>query len=307
MTLQGPDGAAFREFADEVRAQLGTISSGVDTGGHGAVDLLEVSIAESAQTLRLLQQSPPQRADRLLEIGSGLGLTSIYLERSGHDITSVEPAATGFSFHGRVAAILFDVLGASHPHIAATADSIPSSAGPFDLVFSNNVVEHIGDPFAALDHLMSLLADGGRMLHSCPNYSFPYEPHFGVPLLPVRPALTARFLPERISASEVWASLNFVTAGQVKRWADDSGFRVDFRRGQLADSIERLTRDQEFADRHRSIGRLAGVLQATGVTRVVRHLPAKASTPMEFIVTSDGSRRTATGSTNSQRPLRHSM
>lgn len=287
--FEGPEGTAFEEFAAEVRSLVGRIGVGVDTGDLDPTGLLDVSIAESAQTLRVLARAAPRRSDRLLEVGSGLGLTSIFLERQGYDIVSVEPAAAGFSFHERVAGIVFEALGAAHRHIADAADEIPSATGPFDVIFSNNVLEHIAELLPTLDHLSSLLAADGRMIHSCPNYSFPYEPHFGVPLLPVRPALTARILPGRISDSELWASLNFVTARRIERWGERSGMTVEFRQGQLADSIERLTRDAEFARRHRVMTRIAAALEATRVTRALRHLPARMSTPMEFTVTAASS------------------
>jgi 2-polyprenyl-3-methyl-5-hydroxy-6-metoxy-1,4-benzoquinol methylase len=72
-------------------------------------------------------------------------------------------------------------------------------AGTFDLIFSNNVFEHVRDVQAALATLGALLRPGRVMVHNCPNYDVPYEPHFGIPLLPLRPASTARVLPKSIT------------------------------------------------------------------------------------------------------------
>lgn len=276
-----PFAGDFAAFGDEVRALAPAMQSDADRQLGPALDR---AIAESAQTLRLLARHRLDRSERLLEIGSGLGLSSIFLGRQGFDITSVEPAGTGYDWHADMAQSLYRALDASHEHLTVPAGDIPPSAGKFDLIFSNNVVEHIDEPIDTLTHISTLLTPGGRLLHSCPNYSVPYEPHFGIPLLPWNPAATARILPGRIGRSDLWRSLNFIRAGDVRTWAQEAGLTVDFEQGQLASSIERLTVDKEFAARHRVMSKVAGVMVATRVTRALRRLPAAWSTPMEFTV-----------------------
>ena len=39
--------------------------------------------------------------------------------------------------------------------------------------------------------------EGGAMIHMCPNYFVPYEPHFGIPLIPFAPRATQRFFRAR--------------------------------------------------------------------------------------------------------------
>jgi hypothetical protein len=57
----------------------------------------------------------------------------------------------------------------------------------------------------------------------------------------------------------LWQSINFVTARDVRRVAASHGATVTFERGLLADPIDRL-REPEFVARHRTLGRLARVL-----------------------------------------------
>lgn len=44
---------------------------------------------------------------------------------------------------------------------------------PFDLIYSNNVLQHTTDPVAFLTHHMPLLKDDGRIVLSCPDGSVP--------------------------------------------------------------------------------------------------------------------------------------
>ena len=172
------------------------------------------------------------------------------------------------------------------PRTAAigAADLDPELHGRFDLIFSNNVLEHIDDPVAALHSMRRVLTDGGVMIHSCPNYSVPFEPHFGFPLIPGRPAATRRVLPASISSSDVWNSLNFVTARQIRQWSTDLGLTTRFRSGALATSVERLGTDTEFRDRHRALAFVGQALVTIRATDVLRRLPATWSTPMDFIM-----------------------
>jgi SAM-dependent methyltransferase len=166
----------------------------------------------------------------------------------------------------------------THPHLAVSIEDITTEqAGTFDLIFSNNVLEHVDDVETALGALSALLRPGGVMVHNCPNYSVPYEPHFGIPLVPIRPASTARVLPDTITSTGLWQSINFVTAREVRRIAARQGAEVSFERGLLGDTMERFA-EPEFARRHPALARLAGVLGA--IAPVLRRVPPALATPM---------------------------
>lgn len=252
--------------------------TGVDAEWLGSN--VATALAESRHTLHLIEAHLAPRV-RMLEVGSGLGLTSAFLASEGHDITSIEPGGSGFEHHERVNPALRAALGVEHRHHVVDVESVTreSLGGPFDLVFSNNVIEHVDDVDRAFVALAALLNDDAVMLHHCPNYSVPYEPHFGIPLLPGRPAATAKILPARIADSSLWASLNFVRARDVAALGDRLGASVEFRAGVLADSFARLG-EAEFGERHpvlRRVGRVMAVLDP-----LVRRLPPRWVTPMTF-------------------------
>lgn len=284
--------AGFADFVERVTSAEFAETLG-ERVGWDAADLrsrLVLGAAEAAQTVRMLAGVAVADGDRVIEIGAGLGLASAYLSSCGFDVVALEPAGIGFDEHASVARNVAELLGSSHDVLEFGAESLrPEDQGRFGLIFSNNVLEHVESPVMALRALSSVLADDGVMIHSCPNYAIPFEPHFGLPLVPFRPFSTARLLPGRIRSSDVWRSLNFVTAREVREAARELGLQVHFRPGTFAASLERLDTDPEFRRRHRAIGRVAGLLRRTGVLRMMRRLPATWSTPMDFMMVRDGS------------------
>jgi SAM-dependent methyltransferase len=101
----------------------------------------------------------PERANDVLEIGCGRGLTGqLIQERLGCRVTGVE----------------------LHPTIAAEASARLSRVivgdigtveidGHYDAIVASELIEHVADPDAVLRKLAALLAPGGRIVLSVPN------------------------------------------------------------------------------------------------------------------------------------------
>jgi 2-polyprenyl-3-methyl-5-hydroxy-6-metoxy-1,4-benzoquinol methylase len=220
---------------------------------------------------------------RILEVGAGLGLVSFQLRREGYDVTALEPAGMGFDFF-RVAAeeVRRTAANIDLPFLDLEASALdPETHGRFNFIFSVHVMEHVGDLEAAFAAMVSVLRPGGVMVHLCPNYTAPYEPHFSLPLIPLFPKLTGKIVGRRVSEDPVWRSLNFVTYGDLVRIADRHGLSVTFEANQLHDAFQRLGSDPDFASRHR--GLVTGIyrmLSATGLLGLLRHVPPRLATPM---------------------------
>jgi 2-polyprenyl-3-methyl-5-hydroxy-6-metoxy-1,4-benzoquinol methylase len=241
---------------------------------------IRVALAERDHTLGFLGATL-RPGQRVLEVGSGLGLTSAVLAAAGVDVTSIEPGGLGFEDYERTNLVIRELLGVDHPHHPIGVDELEEhQLGLFDLIFSNNVLEHVPDVERALTALDASLAVGAEMVHGCPNYAVPYEPHFGLPLVPMRPAATARLLPRHVRESGLWRSLNWITARQVARVAERHRRTVEFTRGTLADSVARLGDDEEFAARHGVLARLDPLLRH--LLTPLRAVPPRCSTPMVF-------------------------
>ncbi|MBA3447600.1 MAG: methyltransferase domain-containing protein [Pseudaminobacter sp.] len=232
---------------------------------------------------------------RILEVGSGPGILSYFLRSEGYDITALEPVGIGYDFMGAA----FDAMSRRSqevdlPFLPIGAEALdPAIHGQFDLVFSIHVLEHLPDREAGLNAMDRVLADGGTMLHVCPNYRFPYDPHFGIPLIPVWPAATRYILPSSIGSSGKWKSINFITAGHVERFARNRNYTIRYSANVFADMIKRTQTDAEFSKRHSGFaGRMIKLARATGLLGLVEKVPPQFLSPIIFTM-QRGSPRTS--------------
>ena len=222
---------------------------------------------------------------RVLEVGSGIGLFAGFLRSINIDVTELEPVGLGFEFIGEAREALSSYTRPS-AHLDIGVEQLdPALHGSFDLIFSLNVLEHVADWRLALGACASVLAETGQMIHAHPNYTIPYEPHFGVLLVPFLPALTSHFLPDRMTNSDTWRSLNWITARQVRRFCRSTGLHVEFRAGVLARAVDRVTTDQLFQERHQGIAqRGAELASRIGLVRLLERLPATLNSPTEYVI-----------------------
>jgi len=224
----------------------------------------------------------------ILEVGSGMGIVARFLVSLGHRVVATEPAIEGFERMAHFTASVDAVAG--EPTAPGTLrrlslgvdDLAAAGLGPFDLVFSANVLEHVPDPGRAIVSLAGLLRPGGVQAHVCPNYAFPYEPHIQRPLLPFVPAATRWFLPRRLTESTEFSSVNFITARTVTRAARDAGLAPEFEPGVLREAFDRFVADPTFAARHAGIGSAVAVVRALRLDRLAGRLPASLASPMRF-------------------------
>ena len=221
---------------------------------------------------------------RVLEVGAGLCLLSLFLRAQGHEIVALEPVGIGFDFFTAATdEILENAKFCGLERLAIPAEALlRESHGEFDLIFSVHVLEHMADLDVAFAGMARVLSPRGTMIHLFPNYTVPYEPHFGIPLVPFFPRASAALYRRRISAAEdLWRSLNFITLRRFARLSRQHDLSVEFRRGVLYDFLQRFADNPIFAARHRNgiVGRLFGGLRALGLLSSTRHLPPRLATP----------------------------
>lgn len=245
-------------------------------------DTLRDSLGEARHFLRSLPVEG-MSGKRVLEVGAGLGFVSAYLEKKGVLVEAVEPAIGGYVDHQRLLPVVLQILGAKFVlHRCAVHELSPSKDGRYDLVISHNVLEHMTDLERSFQVMSRLLAPRGRMIHSCPNYFIPYDPHYGVWLSPFFPAVTPLFSKKIRQAPAVWRSLNFITARKMRRLAARRGYSVRFEKGLMHEALVRTETDPAFAVRQKGWPRtFHRWLRNCGLLWAVRSLPATWSTPMK--------------------------
>jgi len=220
---------------------------------------------------------------RLLEVGAGLCLLSLFLNREGYQITALEPAMGGFGLFEQLKKSLLD----HHTDIDLTvldkpAQSLnPESDGYFDLIYSNNVIEHIPVWPDAMSAMATVLHSDGTMIHSCPNYTVPYEPHYGVPVFRHFPGLSrSLFLPSDANP-EIWESLNFICCRDIKNYCKKKMLSAEFKDELLYVSLKRIDDDPVFKERHKGmVTTTASFIMKSGLGALIRRIPASLSTPM---------------------------
>lgn len=241
------------------------------------------SIEEAAHTLSFVREAD-LASKRVLEAGAGLGILACTLHSKGFDVAALEPGETGFEENRSAALCVREELGAGFPLFECNIEELsPERHGCFGLIFSNNVLEHVADPERALAAMKRVLEPGGAMIHNCPNYTVPYEPHYRMMLVPAVPRLTRFLVPRRIREDACWRSLNFITHAAVRRAARNIGCDVTFEKELMYKAFKRLEADPLFGERQSGLPRrVYGVLKNLGLLGAVRHLPYQLSTPMVF-------------------------
>ena len=199
-------------------------------------------------------------------------LLSCALQAAGYRVWALEPVGSGFSHMDRLRHIVWDF--ATRQGCAPNLDSIKAEQldrdREFDYAFSINVMEHVDDVALVLRRVWSALRPGASYRFVCPNYAFPYEPHFGIPTL-FSKTLTERVFRRRILASPIvadprgtWTSLNWISVASVRRIARESlGVEPEFDRTVLDRYVRRAIADSSFQRRHSPVVRRAFTLLDT--------------------------------------------
>jgi SAM-dependent methyltransferase len=223
-----------------------------------------------------------QTGARLLEIGAGSLMLSCTLTREGYDVTALEPIAPGFSHFTRLQQVVLDYAeqtGGAPEVMRCPAETLDID-DRFAFAFSVNVMEHVGDIARTLKATHRALKAGGTHRFVCPNYAFPYEPHFNMPTLFSR-ALTMRVFRQRILASPaaadpaaLWSSLNWIAVRDVRRICRALAIRPSFRADIFDLYLERVSSDPVFRKRRgRVLNAFIGGLRRSGLMGFARLIP----------------------------------
>ena len=123
---------------------------------------------------------------KILEVGGGIHLLTSFLSKD-YDITSIEPGG----FKGFTDELRNKILNQHKLKVHTTTVENFTTDTKFDFIFSMNVLEHTDDIKQHFISCMNLLKDEHSLLFiQCPNYAFPFEPHFYKWFIPFFPNFT---------------------------------------------------------------------------------------------------------------------
>ncbi|TAK64224.1 class I SAM-dependent methyltransferase [Methylobacter sp.] len=192
----------------------------------------------------------------VLEVGAGSLLLSCQLVREGFKVLALEPVGDGFSHFERLRELILEraeTFGCVPQMLNQRAEEL-SMKDYFDYAFSINVMEHVSDVKTVITNIGASLRPAASYRFTCPNYLFPYEPHFNIPTF-FSKKITEKIFKNKIfrnsklpDPSGTWKSLNWITVCQVSKIAGrTSELKVVFNRMFLVSTLERIGSDQEFA------------------------------------------------------------
>lgn len=208
---------------------------------------------------------------KVLEVGSGpcILLHEISSKYKHLEITGIEPMADGFEFFSDFQAVVKKHYPGLRVHLGGYESF--RSHHKWDLIFLINVFEHLSDWQHFLRFAKNSLSENGKCVILCPNYSFPYESHFAIPII-FNKYMTGKIFRHHIHKFEIenncrglWKSLNFVKLGQVLKFSELENISVRSSPTIVVDMIDRLSLDSEFARRQKYLFWPAKFLQKSGL------------------------------------------
>lgn len=209
----------------------------------------------------------------ILEIGCGSGILLSICHESfpEKNYVGLEPFGSGFDCLKR----LNKAVQEMGIEISNKSYEAYRSEKKFDLIFAINVFEHLDDWKHNLEWISNHLKVGGKFITLQPNYSFPYESHFKLPII-FNKKFTHLVFKSYITNFEnenecpgLWKSLNFIKKRQVKSFITKCN--IDLKLDDLPiidEMINRLTTDDEFLKRQKIIGYAAKIIKATGLLKL---------------------------------------
>ncbi|MDD5454382.1 MAG: methyltransferase domain-containing protein [Candidatus Ratteibacteria bacterium] len=115
--------------------------------------------------IRRLLTSLPRSEDmlRVLDVGCGSGSALDYFR----DFTPGSIETTGLDFNKRALEL---VAAKQHKIISGRIEDISLPENYFDIIYSNNVIEHVAEPFVMIKKISNALKPGGVFLCETPNF-----------------------------------------------------------------------------------------------------------------------------------------
>lgn len=271
---------------EQARHWLSSLREHVVSQRVDLVELFDVYAGEALFGREILQenlQALPVGAS-VLEVGAGSMMLSTVLAREGFSITALEPVAEGFSHFTELQALVLQRCAQEpwQPQVLALPAEQLQQSARYDFAFSVNVMEHVSDYPLVLTRVIEALKPTACYRFTCPNYLFPYEPHFNIPIVltkKITAKVFSRLIFSKAGMSDpqgTWNSLNWISTHGIRRHLEClPGISFGFSNTLFRSMVLRTTSDPGFAAR-RSIwlNRLLRMVTRLRLDRLISLLPA---------------------------------
>jgi SAM-dependent methyltransferase len=230
---------------------------------------------------------------KILEIGGGILGLAIQLASEGFEVTTVEPVGKGFTGVSFIIEIYLEIAREENLSFKFIKSPIEACEfnHEFDFIFSINVMEHLENPFSVLLQMTDALKPAGSYRFFCPNYDFPYEPHFSKWLWLRR---NASFYLESSRAKglklgtleqkDLYESLNFITLRSITRFCQSNQIRFSCNKYAFYNLPDRVSEDRELAERHGYLGTIVIFMHRLKFHALAKVVPRKVQPVMDVTV-----------------------
>ena len=243
-----------------MEALITRIRAQVCSDAPSLLELFDTMANEARFARRWLDEDIARLKDgaAILEVGGGICLLSCLLASEGFSVTVIEPTGEGFGEFDALREIVLRHAkgrGASPQLVRCYAEDFTAQQ-TYDFAYSVNVMEHVNNPAQVIARVADVLNTAAHYRFFCPNYTFPYEPHFNIPTIGSK-ALTQRLFAQKIFNSTlmhnpagVWQSLNWITVRKLRRIiVKQPQLNMRCNPHILSQMLERATQDSTFAAR----------------------------------------------------------
>ena len=237
-----------------------------------------------------LQRLKP--GSEILEIGAGMFLLACQLQREGYAVTALEPVGSGFAHFYRLQKMVLDYAAQNQllPKILPYPAEQLEHVNQYAFAYSLNVMEHVTDVKEVLGRVSKSLHAGGRYRFVCPNYTFPFEPHFRIPIIINKNITLYVFKNKVLHAANIedpqsgWDSLNWISATKIRDYSMALGIIATFNREILNVYLDRALNEKGFCVRHPLIHRLISIFQGLGLLRILQYIPVAWMPVMDCVI-----------------------
>lgn len=163
------------------------------------VELLLVQGRNHADTVkRIFEICGGFEDKKILEAGCGFGRAACELARLGGDVTGIDISRDVLNIAEMVAVSLGLSPRQDISFQQAALESIPYPSDCYDIIWSDQTIEHVDDIRRSINEMYRVLKPGGLLFVRCPNYlGISREPHFKTKWPPFLPRAAYRWLLSR--------------------------------------------------------------------------------------------------------------